>query len=166
MTEADALILVGDRDLALYFEEVAGLSGQPKLTANWMLGEFLRFLNEKEISVYESPVTTENFAELIGLIQSGKISGTMAKKVFIEVCKTLKSPSELVKEMGLEQITDEASIEILVRETLKAFPNQVLEYKGGKVKLIGFFVGQIMKRTKGQASPDIVNKLLKKILSE
>lgn len=161
----DADLITSEKPLADFFEAVSEKTKDPVLTCNWMTGEFLRLFNEDEQASWENlPVSVEKFAELIGLIQSKKISGKMAKEVFEAMWKTQKTAADIVKEQGLEQITDDSAIEKMVDDVLNANQDKVAEYKSGKDKLYGFFVGQIMKASKGQASPEVVNKLLKEKL--
>ncbi len=158
--EYDSFVLTQDRALADYFEQVAELSKNPKAASNWIMVELMRELNEAKQSVEESPISAAQLAELIGLIDGGTISGKIAKTVFADMWKTSKSPAQIVKEKNLVQITDDSAIEGLVDKVLAANLEQVEAYRAGRTKLFGFFVGQIMKESKGQASPDLVNKVL------
>lgn len=164
LPEYDALILTQERELANYYESVAKTSGNPKASSNWVMGELLRELNEAELSYSAIPVAAENLAKLVKLIDNKTISGKIAKKVFLEIWKKDQDPEDVVKAQGLVQITDESAIEAIIDEIINNNSSQVEQYRGGKDKLFGFFVGQAMKATKGQASPELVNKLLKKKL--
>ena len=142
------------------------LFNEPKTVANWMMGEYLRLLNAEGLEVSESKVTPEKLAALLKLQADGKISGKMAKVVFEELFNTGKEPETIVKEKGMVQISDTGALEEIVMKVLAANPQSVADYQAGKEKAIGFLVGQVMKETKGQANPGIVNQLLKKKLSE
>lgn len=160
----DALILTQEKELADYFEDAAGKSGQPKGVSNWIMTELLRSLNDNKLEIKDSPISSGHLGELVSMIESKEISGKMAKQVFQEMWKTRKSPRSLVKELGLSQITDEGAIEQIIDKVLAANTKAVEDYKGGKTKLFGFFVGQAMKESKGQANPELLNKILKKKL--
>ena len=161
----DAGVLTADRDLADYYEETVRLCEKPKIASNWVMGDFLAYLNEEKLEVTESPVTPRTLAELIEIIEDGTISGKIAKEVFEDMWKSEKDPREIVEEKGLVQITDTAELEKIVEEVLETNQKQLEQYRSGKEKLFGFFVGQTMKATRGKANPKIVNELLKKKLS-
>jgi aspartyl-tRNA(Asn)/glutamyl-tRNA(Gln) amidotransferase subunit B len=161
---SDATQLVSDKALAEFFETAADLSGNPKATANWILSELLRELNAAGKSASDSPVAAKGLGELVKLIDSGKISGKQGKEVLIEMFSTGKGPNEVVEEKGLEQISDVTEIESMVDGILEANPGQVEGYRGGNQKLLGFFVGQVMKASQGKANPKVVNEILKKKL--
>jgi aspartyl-tRNA(Asn)/glutamyl-tRNA(Gln) amidotransferase subunit B len=161
----DAGVLTQSRAIADYFEEVARLSGQPKAAANWVMGDILRFLNDEKKSVAECPVTPANLARMITLIQDGTISGKMAKDISEAMVKTGGTPEEIIKEKGLVQITDADALAATLSEILAKNPDQVAQYRSGRDKLFGFFVGQAMKATGGKANPQMLNDLLKKMLA-
>ncbi|MEA1970721.1 MAG: Asp-tRNA(Asn)/Glu-tRNA(Gln) amidotransferase subunit GatB, partial [Thermodesulfobacteriota bacterium] len=161
----DAGVLTANRDLADYYEETARLCEKPKIASNWVMGDFLAYLNEEKLDVAESPVTPSMLAELINIKEDRTISGKIAKEVFEDMWKSGKNPKEIVEEKGLVQITDTAELEKIVEEVLEANQKQLEQYRSGREKLFGFFVGQTMKATRGKANPEIVNKLLKKKLS-
>jgi len=161
----DAGVLTASRDLADYFEETARICGNPKSASNWIMGDLLAYLNEEKREVAASPVTPATLAELINMIENKTISGKIAKEVFDDMWKSGKHPGEIVEEKGLVQITDTAQLETIVEEVLEAHQKQLEQYRSGKNKLFGFFVGQTMKATRGKANPEIVNELLKKKLS-
>jgi aspartyl-tRNA(Asn)/glutamyl-tRNA(Gln) amidotransferase subunit B len=161
----DAGVLTSSRALADYFEEVARLSGKPKVASNWVMGDILRFLNEEKRDIKDCPVLPGSLSELISLIEEGAISGKMAKDVIEDMYKTGKGPKEIIEEKGLVQITDEEALKKVIEEVLSANPVQIEQYRGGKEKVFGFFVGQVMKVTKGKANPALVNELLKKMLA-
>jgi aspartyl-tRNA(Asn)/glutamyl-tRNA(Gln) amidotransferase subunit B len=158
--EYDALVLTAEKPLADYFEVVAKASGNAKAASNWVMVELLRELNEAKLEVSRSPVVAANLAELIKMIDAKEISGKMAKDVFAEMWKTSKPPAEIVKSKGMSQITDSSAIEKIVDDVMAANAQAVTDYRGGKQKLFGFFVGQVMKMSKGQANPEMVNQVL------
>ena len=166
LSSNDAGVLTSSRELAEYFEECVKEFPNPKQVCNWVTGELLRLLNAEEKTINESPVSTSNLAGLLKLIDKGVISGKIAKTVFEEMAKTGRSPEEIVKEKQLVQVTDISAIEEVVSKILSNNPKEVEAYKNGKTKLMGFFVGQVMKETKGKANPKIVNEILGKKLKE
>jgi len=161
----DAGVLTADKALALYYEDVVKLCGKPKQVSNWVMGDVLRFLNEDKRDIRQCPITAQSLADMIQLIEEGAISGKMAKDVIDEMYKTGKPPQEIIKEKGLVQITDEGELVKTITAIIEANPNQLKDYRGGKEKLFGFFVGQVMKATQGKANPQLVNDLLKKMLA-
>ncbi len=160
----DADVLTQEKDLADYFEIVATFSKNPKAASNWVMSDLMRELNAQQIQIVDSPVKAQQLAELIALIDGGSISGKIAKTVFQEMWKSKESAAQIIQEKGLAQVSDTNAIEKMIDEVLASNASQVLEYKNGKTKLMGFFVGAAMKATKGQANPDIVNEILKKKL--
>ncbi len=160
----DAFVLTQEKELANYFEKVAKESNNPKMASNWVMVELQRELNEQKITIENSPVSAQRLANLIKLIDTKIISGKIAKKVFSIMLTDEKDPKMIVEEQGLVQISDTGTIEKMVDEVIAASPNQVEQYRGGKDKLFGYFVGQIMKASKGQANPEMINKLLKEKL--
>ena len=158
---SDASQVVSDKSLAGFFEITAKNSKNPKASANWILSELLRELNNAGKTADESPVSAENLAELIRFVDDDKINGKQAKEVLIEMFQNEKSASEITKEKGLEQVSDTAAIEKIVDEIIEKNQNQVEAYRNGKESLIGFFVGQAMKASQGKANPKIVNEILK-----
>jgi aspartyl-tRNA(Asn)/glutamyl-tRNA(Gln) amidotransferase subunit B len=160
LPEYDSFVLTQDKDMAQYFESVAKISKNPKSASNWVMVELLRMLNDSKKSIVDSPIHASSLAHMIQLIDNQTISGKIAKTVFLDMWETGKEPDVIVKEKGLLQISDSSAIEKIVDEVVNANPNVVAEYKAGKTKLLGFFVGQIMKASKGQANPEMVNTLL------
>jgi len=156
----DAFVVTTEKALADYLEEVAKLSKNPKAASNWIMGELLRDLNEAKIDVEKSPIGARELAQLITMIDAKEISGKMAKDVFLEMWKTSKDPKEIVKSSGMSQITDTSAIEKIVDDVMAQSAQAVADYRGGKTKLFGFFVGQVMKASKGQANPEMVNQIL------
>lgn len=160
----DASVLIAERSRASFYETVA--SGRdPKMAANWVINELLGGLNKDGKSLEESPITAAQLGALVGLISDNTISGKIAKDVFAEMMTTGKDAMAIVEEKGLKQVTDVGAIEKIVDEVIADNPDNVAAYKGGKDKLFGFFVGQVLKKSQGKANPDIVNDLLKKKLS-
>ncbi len=160
LTTYDASVLTGERDRAVFFEKVAN-GNDAKLAANWLTTELLGALNKAEKDLSESPVSAEQLGGLIALISDNTISGKIAKEVFAEMFATGKDAAAIVEEKGLKQVTDTGAIEKLVDEVLAANADKVAEYRAGKDKMFGFFVGQIMKLSGGKMNPAIVNDLLK-----
>lgn len=161
----DASVLTSDKALAAYFEEVVRLCSKPKIASNWVMGDVLRFLNEEKRNIRNCPVTPAALAEMILLIEDSTISGKMAKDVIVEMYKSGKTPKEIIAEKGMVQITDEGALAETIQAILDANPGQLKDYRSGKEKLFGFFVGQVMKATQGKANPQKVNELLRKMLA-
>ncbi len=166
LPEYDADMLTQSRSLAAYYEEAAKVSGQPKVVSNWMMGELMRLLNADGREIEDCPIKPGKLAGMVKMIGEGVISTKIAKTVFEEMYKTGKDAETVVQEQGLVQVSDTAAIEQVISDVIRANPGQAAEYKAGKEKLFGFFVGQVMKASKGKANPDVVNQLLKKKLSE
>ena len=163
----DAEVLTAERPMAEYFEAcVALLPQQAKGIANWVMGELARKLNDGGLAIEESPVTPVLLVELLKLIDAGTISGKIAKTVFDAMWATGHAPAKIVEEQGLVQVSDSGAIEQIIDEVLAASPAQIEQYRGGNEKVFGFFVGQVMKASKGKANPALVNELLKKKLGE
>lgn len=161
----DAELLLSEKALADFFEDVDLLLADSQLVCNWLTGEFLRLFNQDETARWQDlPISAGDVADLLKLVQSKKISGKMAKEVLEEMWKTQKSAQSIVEERGLEQISDSSAIEKIVDEIMVKNQDKVTEYKAGKEKLFGFFVGQVMKVSRGQASPEMVNSILKEKL--
>jgi aspartyl-tRNA(Asn)/glutamyl-tRNA(Gln) amidotransferase subunit B len=161
----DAGVLVAERASAAFYETVAK-GRDPKLAANWTMGELFGALNKQGKGIDQSPVSAENLGGLIDLISDNTISGRIAKDVFAEMVETGKPAALIVEEKGLRQVTDTGAIDSAIAGVLAANPDKVADYKGGKEKLFGFFVGQVMKQTQGKANPALVNELLIKKLKE
>jgi aspartyl-tRNA(Asn)/glutamyl-tRNA(Gln) amidotransferase subunit B len=161
----DASVLVAERETAEFFETVAN-GRDPKLAANWVMSELFGRLNKAGIALADSPVTPQALGGLIDLIADDTISGRIAKDVFDEMVETGKDAAAIVEAKGLKQITDTGAIEDVVARIVAANPDNVAQYKGGNAKVIGWFVGQVMKETQGKANPKLVNELLRKKLEE
>ena len=162
---ADAGLLVSEKPLADWYEEALKLGGQPKAVANWVMGELMKLLNEDDKTFEDCPLKPAQLVDMLKLIDNGTISGKIAKSVFEEMYRTDESPESIVREKGLVQISDSGEIEKAVDDIISKHQKEAERYKAGEEKLIGFFVGQVMKATKGKANPQMVNELLKKKLS-
>jgi aspartyl-tRNA(Asn)/glutamyl-tRNA(Gln) amidotransferase subunit B len=164
LPEYDAAVLTTSRSLADFFEETVSLCQSAKAASNWIMGDLLRDLKEFSQTIAESPVKPKAMADLIRLIESGEISGKMGKDVFEMMFREKKSPQDVIAAKGLKQITDSGAIETVIREIIAANQKTYDQYRSGKKAALGFFVGQVMKATQGQANPQLVNDLLRKIL--
>ena len=165
LPEYDADFLTSEKAYAEWFEQAINEGCKPKLASNWMMGELMRLLNEAGKSIEVANVKPAAFAELLKLIDAGTISGKIAKTVFEEMFNTGKGPKEIVADKGLLQISDESAIEKAVDEIISKHPNEAERLRTGEEKLLGFFVGQVMKATKGKANPQMLNDLIKRKLS-
>lgn len=164
LTEYDAEVLTQDKTLADYFEAAAKDSKNPKIVANWIISEMLRELGEAKIDVADCAVKPADLRALVDLIDEGTISGKIAKTVFGDMFKTGRPPQEIVEEKGLIQVSDESAIDQFVVEAIESNPAQVQQYKEGKTKVLQFFVGQVMKLSRGKANPQMAVKALKEKL--
>ena len=162
----DAGVLSAERPLAEYFEMLVRLYDNPKVCSNWVMGEVLGALKDKNITIVDCPVSPELLAGILQRINDNTISGKIAKVVFEEIWQTGKTADQVIEEKGLKQVTDTGAIAAIVAEVIAANPDQVADYQAGKDKLMGFFVGQVMKASKGKANPGMANALLKKKLAE
>lgn len=166
LSDYDAGIITSSRAMAEYFDAVVATGADPKLAANWIMGDLAKNLNEDGIDITKSPVSAGRLGKMIGLIMKDTISGKIAKKVFKEMWTNEDDPEKIVKDKGLVQITDTGAIEAAVDAAIAANPKAVAEYKGGKKKAIGALVGQVMKATRGKANPQMVNKMLAEKLAD
>ena len=168
LSSYDAGLLTADRELADYFETATkAADGETKLTANWINGELSAALNKENKSINESPISAEQLGQLVQRIKDNTISGKIAKQVFASLWEGKgNSADEIIEKEGLKQMSDSGELEALVNEVLEANPAQVEQYRAGKTKVMGFFVGQIMKKTGGKANPGQINQLLKTKLDE
>jgi aspartyl-tRNA(Asn)/glutamyl-tRNA(Gln) amidotransferase subunit B len=162
----DALLLTATRAAADYYEECAKASGNARASANWIMGDLAYALKNAGKDIEDCPIAPKNLSALIRAIDSGEISGKIAKTVFEEMCKTFEEPSAIIRRLGLTQVSDEASLGAVIDKIIASNPKQLAEFRSGKPRVIGFFVGLVMKETKGQANPQVVNDLLQKKLSE
>ena len=166
LSDYDANVLSVDPNLSNFFEEVVVRSRNPKLSANWIMGELSAFLNKENLSILETKVDSINLGNLLTRIEDSTISGKIAKEVFEEMWNTGSSPEKIIETKGLKQVTDSVEIREIINQALDQNPTQLEQYKDGKDKLFGFFVGQVMKISKGKANPEQVNKILKEKLEE
>lgn len=163
LTKYDAMVICENKEVAEFFEKAAaGHDG--KKVANWLMGDFFAMLNRKNATIENSPVSAENLGKLVGLIEQNVISGKAAKDVFEIMSDTGGDPEKIVEEKGLKQVTDTSAIEAIVDTVIANNPDNVAAYRNGKVNLRGWFVGQVIKESKGKANPQIVNELLSKKL--
>jgi aspartyl-tRNA(Asn)/glutamyl-tRNA(Gln) amidotransferase subunit B len=163
----EATILVSDIDTARYFENVVSKMGKNKdikLAVNWITGELFAVLNNKNLEISQSPISAKNLAILVNLIKNGTISGKIAKTIFELMLDGDKDPQQIVEEKGLKQQSDPKALEALIDKIINDNREKAIEYKQGKEKLFGFFVGQAMKASGGKANPQLINELLKKKL--
>lgn len=158
--------IVGSKAMAEYFDEAVKTAKDGKGVANWLLGDVSAYLNNENITIAEFNVTPANLSELVNLLKDGVINSKAGKKVFSEMLKDNKSAKALVKELGLEQVSDTSAIEALVDEVLAANPQSVADFKAGKEKAIGFLTGQIMKKSRGKANPPMVQAMLREKMSK
>jgi len=163
---SDASQLTGERALADYYEQAAKASGNPRGAANWLRSELLRELETSGKDISSSPVSPEELAALVRLIDQGAISGKQGKDVLVEMFATGKGAAAIVEERGLSQVSDQSAIDAVIDEVISASPQQLAQYRAGKETLFGFFVGQVMKASKGKANPKIVNERLREKLSQ
>ncbi|HKP81691.1 MAG TPA: Asp-tRNA(Asn)/Glu-tRNA(Gln) amidotransferase subunit GatB [Pyrinomonadaceae bacterium] len=161
LSYADASQLVSERSLADYYETAAQASGNPRATANWIRSELQRELEANNLSAADSPVLPQELGVLVRLIDEGKISGKQGKDVLVEMFKTGKPAQTIIEEQGLVQVSDTTEIDALIESVIAANPDQVASYRSGKEALIGFFVGQVIKASKGKANPKVVNERLR-----
>ncbi len=160
----DAEILTSTRAIADYYEKCVQLFPEAKTVSNWIMGDLLRELKRDEKEINQCPVTPGHLAEMLSMIKAGTISGKIAKDVFEEMYRTGEKPGKIVLEKGLVQILDREEIEKAIDKAMESNPKQVEDYRKGKERLFGFFVGEVMKQTRGKANPQLVNELLKKKL--
>ena len=166
LNDYDSRLLVADRELANFFEEVVKKSNSPKLSVNWVMGEFLAELNKNNLPINKSKISAKQLGTLIARIEDSTISGKIAKDVFEKMWSSSKDADEIIKEEGLQQVTDLSKIESMVEKVINDNPDQHQKYLSGKDRLFGFFVGQVMKESQGKANPSQVNEILKKKLKK
>ena len=164
LPEYDAEVLTSDKDVADYFEKTAKEFPHPKQVSNWIMSETLRDWNREKSGITPWQVTPTALAHLLALVEKGTISRTQAKDVYKEMLATGNMPEAIIKEKGLAQISDTSALESLAREIINANPKEAADYRGGKTKVMGFFVGQLMKQTKGQANPQLANEIFQRLL--
>jgi aspartyl-tRNA(Asn)/glutamyl-tRNA(Gln) amidotransferase subunit B len=160
----DASVLAAERPLADYYEKIAAAAGDNKLASNWVMGELLRLLKEKRIGIADFKVPPEELAELLKMLRAGEVSAVAAKEVFDEMAAGLKPPRLIVEEKNLTQVSGEQEIRAVALEVIRGNPKPYKQYKDGKTATFGFFVGQVMKATRGRANPQVTQKLLRELL--
>jgi aspartyl-tRNA(Asn)/glutamyl-tRNA(Gln) amidotransferase subunit B len=160
----DAEVITSEPDMAAYFDAVVEHVREPKIISNWLMGEIMRYLNEKKITISEFPINPLRMSELLGFVINKEISGSAAKKVFEHMLTSTDSADKLIDKLSLRQISDTSALEEMVDKVIADNPAQVEEYKSGKEQILGFFVGQVMKSSKGQANPKLVNEMLREKL--
>jgi aspartyl-tRNA(Asn)/glutamyl-tRNA(Gln) amidotransferase subunit B len=158
-------VLTASKAVADYYEECVRSGAEPKAASNWVMGDLQFRLRDTGTAMTACKITPENLAMMLKLIENGTISGKIAKAVFEEMFATGKAPAEVVREGGLQQISDSDQIRDVIDEVLKANPEPIESYRRGKTKALAFLVGQVMKQTKGKANPQLVNELLREKLS-
>ena len=166
LSEYDANVLVNQMDIALFYDEALKGGVNPKTASNFLTGEIAAYLKEEKVSIGETKLSVENFVKLLSLLEKGIISNNIAKQLVVEILKSGEDAQQLVEKKGLSVLSDASQLEELARKVVEANPEQVAAYKGGRDKLFGFFVGQIMKETKGRANPQMLNEILKKELEK
>lgn len=163
ISDYDAEVLTSDRLTSEYFEKVAK-NRNAKLAVSWVASELFAILNKLNLTIEKSPVNSDQLGDLIDEIENGIISNRAAKEVFEEMCESSKSVKEIINDKGLVQISDTTEIEKFIDQVLIENPDNVQKYKEGKTKLLGFFIGEVMKATKGKANPGLLNQIVKKKL--
>jgi aspartyl-tRNA(Asn)/glutamyl-tRNA(Gln) amidotransferase subunit B len=159
--EHDTSLLTEDRKISDFYEEVVNCGSDPKKASNWIMGEILRILKEEKLEITQLKIKPCDLTDIISMVENGTITHTSGKKVLNESVRTGKKPKIVVKELGLTQISDETELEKIVNKVIKTYPDEVEKYLNGKNQLFSFFIGEIMKATKGKANPNVVNKLIK-----
>ena len=166
LADYDAALLTGDLAVAEYFEATArAYGGETKKVSNWVVGELLPFCNDSETEACDCKLSPEKMAGLLKLVDDGTISVKIGKDIFRDLCESGDDPAKYVKAKGLVQMSDSGELEAMVDQVIAANPKEVEAYKGGKTKLISFFMGQVMRLSKGQANPGVVTKIIQDKLS-
>jgi len=164
LSHYDASLLTTSKDVLDFFDECVNQYHEPKVVANWVMGELTRLLNQNNLEIKDSKITPRFLVDMLRLLEQGTINGKIAKVVFEEMFTTGESPDKIVKDRGLIQISDESAIQAIVRDVVALNPKVVEDYRNGKDKAFGFLVGQVMKASKGKANPEMVNRLLQEEL--
>ena len=165
LPEYDARVITADKALADWYEGILAAGTSPKQASNWFMGDVLRVLKETGKSIQDLPFGPGHIAALVVRIEDKTINGKIAKDLFSEMAQSGKTPDQIIDEKGLRQVTDTGAIDVAIAAVLTANPKELEGFRAGKDKLFGFFVGQVMKETKGKANPAVVNELLKKALA-
>ena len=164
LSEKDASIIIGSKDLAKFYEDVVRAGGNPKIASNYILGDLLRLLNANNMEVKDIKISPKNLVDLFNIIEEGKISNTAGKEVFKAIFENDRPVVEIIKEKGLSQISCSDEIEKLVDEVLNNNPKSIEDYKGGKTQAVGFLMGQVMKASKGKANPPVAKQMIEEKL--
>lgn len=164
--EYEAGLISQSRSMSRFFEDCAALGANPKTVSNWLLGDISRIMNEKGTDGLDIPIKPEAMVEFIKLIEKGTISNTAGKKVIEQMYETGKAPEAIIKEQGLEQVSDASALDGIVQEVIKSNPKPIEDYKRGKTNVMGYLVGQAMRASKGRANPQLLNKMIKEILDK
>ena len=160
LNDYDSSLLIADKDTSNYFDNGLSSGCSAKLLANWVIGDVQSYLNKNDLPITKFPVNSKELGKLILLVEKGTVSNKQARDVFANMIDTNKSAEELIKEMGLSQVSDESELVNIINEVLDAFPQSIVDYKAGKDRAIGFIVGQVMKKTQGKANPALANKVI------
>lgn len=166
LPEHDAVVLVSDKELSDFFEEAARVTQRPKEVSKWLTGDLLRILKERNITVGQSELMPDHVADLLKLLDSGTISISVAKEIFPECVKLGKMPSNIVEEKGLQQVDNEEEIETAIRQAMEENPRAVNQYRSGKKAVLSYFIGAVMKRTKGRADPAMASSVARRLLED
>lgn len=166
LTEKEVEILISDKGLAIFFEEIVKLGIAPKMAANWILGDILRILKDRKLEAQDITLDAENFAKLLKVVDEGKISNNVGREVLDEIFDENKDPMKVIEEKGLMQISSSDELEKIVDDVIASNPQSVEDYKAGKTQSAGFLMGQVMKLSKGKANPKVAKELVDKKLSE
>jgi aspartyl-tRNA(Asn)/glutamyl-tRNA(Gln) amidotransferase subunit B len=166
LSEYDAQLLSREKDLACYFEQAMDVYPDAKKISNWIQAELVRLLNNDQRNIEDSPVTPQNLAELVKMVEEGAISGKMGKDVLEGMYAQGQSAQTIISSRGLSQISDDTELEKIAGQIIQANPKPVEDYRSGKMKAMGYLVGQMMKATKGQANPEKANEIIRKLLDD
>ncbi len=164
LNEDDVGIIVEEPELAVFFDDVIKLNTNIKISVNFLMGEIAAYLKDTKIGINSTKLSPANLVELVNLIENGVISNNIGKQIIFTMLKDGTSAKQIVEQQGLVQISDEGALKEIVQKVISSNPEQVTAYKSGKTQLLGFFVGQIMKETKGRANPKTVNELIRELL--
>ena len=160
LNDYDSSLLLANKETSDYFDEVSKSRANPKLIANWIIGDVQSYLNKTNTSIKDFPISPKHLGDLILLVVDGEVSNKQAREIFEKMCGEDKDPSKYVEELGFTQVSDENTLLVIINELLDQNPQLVEDYKAGKDRVLGFFVGQIMKKTQGKANPALTSKLL------
>ncbi len=165
LPQYDAEIISSEPEIAEYFDSVVGHIRQPKIVSNWLMGEIMHYLNNEKITISDFPISPLKMSELLGFVINKEISGSAAKKVFEHMLKSEEDAQTIIEKLSLKQVSDTGVLEEIIIKVLSEHPEQIVEFRNGKEQILGFFVGQVMKASRGKANPKVVNEILRKKLS-